>query len=94
MVENMLSSVALHSSFVLAVDMDPVVVMGLWKLGVRLEANYFGQGKPSDAFELYGSKAKLDTGAKFCILRQRTSEERARLEPECMNHQTSFSNAN
>jgi hypothetical protein len=29
MVANMLSSVALHSSFVLAVDMDPVVDMGL-----------------------------------------------------------------
>ena len=43
MVEDMLSSVALHSSFVLAVDMDPVVDMGLWELGVRLEANYFGQ---------------------------------------------------
>ena len=42
MVENMLSSVALHSSFVLAVDMDPVVDIGL-RYGVRLEANYFGQ---------------------------------------------------
>ena len=31
------------SSFVLAVDMDLVVDMGRLLLGVRLEANYFGQ---------------------------------------------------
>jgi len=42
MVEKMLSSVVLHSSFVLAVDMDLVADMDRL-LGVRLEANYFGQ---------------------------------------------------
>ena len=41
--ESMLSSVALLSSYVLAVDMDLVVDMGRRLLGVRLEANYFGQ---------------------------------------------------
>ena len=39
----MLSSVALLSSYVLAVDMDLVVAMGRRLLGVRLEANYFGK---------------------------------------------------
>ena len=45
--ESMLSSVALLSSYVLAVDMDLVVDMahhmGRRLLGVRLEANYFGK---------------------------------------------------
>ena len=41
MVEIKLSSVALHSNFVLAVDVDLVVDMGLQLLG--LDANYFGQ---------------------------------------------------
>ena len=65
--ENMLSSVALLSSYVLAVDMDLVVDMGRRLLGGQLF--WAGYGKPSDAFELYGSKAKPETGAKFCILR-------------------------
>ena len=50
-----------------------------------------GYGEPSDAFELYGSKAKPDTGAKFCIL---TSEERARLEPECRQFFSTQTEAN
>ena len=58
-----------------------------WLLGVLLEANYFG--KPSDAFKLYGSKAKLETGAKFCMLRQRTKDKRARVHPESMKHSES-----
>jgi len=41
MVENKLSSVALYSNFVLAVDVDLVVDMCLQLLG--LDANYFGQ---------------------------------------------------
>ena len=41
MVENKLSSVALYSNFVLAVDVDLVVDMGLQLLG--LDANHFGQ---------------------------------------------------
>ena len=40
---------------------------------------------------MYGPQAKPETGAKFCILRQRSEEERARVQPECMNHRQYFS---
>jgi len=68
--ENMLSSVALPSSFVLAIDLDLVVDMGQRLLGICLKANYFGQDMESQVMHSNcmddGSKAKPDTGANFC----------------------------
>ena len=43
MIENVLSSNALHSTFVLVVEMDLVVDMDQRLLEARLEANFFGQ---------------------------------------------------
>jgi len=48
---------ALHSSFVLAVDMDLVVDMCRRLPGVRLEANYFGQDMENQVMHTIQSQA-------------------------------------
>ena len=81
----MFGLLALHSSFVLAVDMDLVVDM-CWRLpGVPLEANYFGQDMENLNQVMHSNsmdpKPSLTLEQNFAA-GQRTEPERARVQPE------------